>query len=178
MTVSVNLAGGGFVIVWQTRDGIYFQRFDANRLPLGSPVTVTNASTLWLTAAPTSSGGFSVIWDTGAVSAPMAQDFNSSGATVGSTYTLAAPPAAQLGFTSLQATQSASPVSSSAVLPDAGYVLARVDHPSGGAVTVHVQRYDAASDPVGPEFVRNAGIDLVTEATVVPLTDSGYEVSY
>jgi len=140
MTVFVDLAGGGSVVVWQTRAGISFQHFDANRLPVGSAVAVTNASDVWLTAAPHEQWRIFCYLDTGALSAPTAQDLQFKRRNRGSTYSVAAPPAAQLSSTSLQATQSASPVSSSAVLPDAGYVLARVDHPSGRPVTVHVQR--------------------------------------
>jgi len=178
MSISVELSGGGSVIVWQTRSGIFFQRYDSNHFPVGSPANVTNGSTVWLTAMPASSGGFSVIWDTGPATSPTAQNYDASGAAVGTTYTVAAPPTAQSAFTSLQATQSTSPISSSAVLPDGGYVLARVDRPSGGPVTVHAQRYDVTANPIGPEFVYNAGIDLVTEVTVVPLADGSYAVSY
>jgi len=180
MSVIVNLSNGGSVIIWQTRSGVFFQRFDANRFALGSLTTVTNASTVWLTAAATSSGGFSIVWDTDAGSTPLAQDYTSSGTPVGGTYTVTSPVSAQDAFSSLQATKTFSNglSSSSAVLPDGGYVLAHVEHPSGQAVSVHVQRYDSASNAVGPEFVQSTGIDQITELAVTPLANGGYAVSY
>jgi len=67
--------------------------------------------------------------------------------------------------------------SSSAFLLDGRYVAAHVEHPQGGAVTLHVQRYDAAGNPIGTEFVSNAGIDLLSEVTIAPVA-GGYIVGY
>src|ERR1700733_2712065 len=101
MTVSVNLTGGGSVLVWQTFGGVSFQTFDANLLPLGSPTTVMDGSSVWLSAAPLADGGFSVVWDSSASSLPTAQNYDAPGMAVGSTYSIATPPIAETAFTTL-----------------------------------------------------------------------------
>jgi len=176
MAVSIDLSGGGSVIVFETPSAIIFQRYNASHQPIGSAVTVAGSPAVWFTATPLSTGGFSVIWDTSVGAAPVAQDYDANGSPVGAAHAPASLPLGQTAFVSRQNVVSSS--SSTALLPDGGYVVAHVEQPQGGAVTVHVQRYDSASNPIGAEFVRNVGIDLVSELTVAPTANGGYVVSY
>jgi Ca2+-binding RTX toxin-like protein len=174
MTVSVNLTGGGSVLVWQTLGGVSFQTFDANLLPLGSPTTVMDGSTVWLSAAPLADGGFSVVWDSSASSLPTAQNYDATGMAVGSTYSIATPPIAETAFTTLANTLTPSDgdPASTIVLPDGGYTTAFYSP----GTSQHVQQYDSSSNPVGPAFV-NSQLFGFGNTQLTVLADGNYAVS-
>ncbi|HWE72698.1 MAG TPA: type I secretion C-terminal target domain-containing protein [Stellaceae bacterium] len=181
MTVAIDLTGGGSVLAWQTTDGVFFERYDANLDPIGTPIEVASGEASWVSAKPLDGGGFTVYWDTGVGSSTIAQDFNASGAAVGSTYSVAAPPTAPTAFTSL-----ASPDvvgsngwdSSTAILPDDGYATASFANPSGQWLE-QIQHYDAAGNAVGPAYTLQPGTASAYGANqVAVLADGSYVVSY
>ncbi len=100
MAVSVTLTGGGSIIAWQTPTGISFQRFNADHQTVGSVTSIATGPTAWLSAQALANGAFSIIWDTSATSTPTAQNYDAAGALSGSTYSIAAPPSADIAFTS------------------------------------------------------------------------------
>ena len=52
MTVAIELTGGESVLAWQTPDGIFFERYDGNLDPLGTPTEVAAGATSWVSAEP------------------------------------------------------------------------------------------------------------------------------
>jgi len=168
MSAFVNLVSGGSVVVWQTASGISFQRYDASFHAIGAVGTFAATSRAWLSVTALSNGGFTVIWDSNSLSTPNAQDFDASGIAVGSTYGMAAAPTAQIAaFTTRDQP-------STVVLADGCYVVAT----SPSNTSVHIQRYDSAGNPAGPEFVDSAAATSYTAAQVTPISDGGYLVTY
>jgi hypothetical protein len=66
MTVGIDLTGGGSVLAWQTTDGVFFERYDANLDPVGTPIEVASGAMTWVSAQPLDNGGFAIVWDTSA----------------------------------------------------------------------------------------------------------------
>jgi Ca2+-binding RTX toxin-like protein len=181
MTVAIDLAGGGAVLAWQTFAGVFFERYDANLDPLGSPTEVVGSAAAWVSAKPLDSGGFAIVWDASATSPAMAQDYDTSGVPVGSAYTIAVPPIAAAGYTSLAdtfASASDGTESSTVVLPDDGYVTASFSS-VGGQYLEQIQHYDAAGHAIGPAFTEQPEIaSAFGDNQVAVLADGSYVVSY
>ena len=182
MTVAIDLTGGGSVLAWQTPDGIFFERYDGNLGPLGTPTEVAAGATSWVSAQPLDNGGFSIVWDTSATSTASAQDYDAGGAAVGSPYSIAAPPVAPTAYTSLINTlsQSSSDSSNSAIviLPDDGTVTASFSNISGQWLE-QIQRYDASGDAVGPAYSLQPGVaSAFGDNQIAALGDGSYVVGY
>src|ERR1700761_4292586 len=101
MTVGIDLTGGGSVLAWQTTDGVFFERYDTHRDPVGTPIEVAPADASWVSAQPLSNGGFTVYWDTGVGSPASAQNYDANGVAVGASYSVDASPIAPTAYTSL-----------------------------------------------------------------------------
>ncbi|HEX3973131.1 MAG TPA: type I secretion C-terminal target domain-containing protein [Stellaceae bacterium] len=181
MTVGIDLAGGGSVLAWQTTDGVFFERYDADLDPVGTPITVASGDASWMSAQPLDDGGFTVYWDTGAGSSTTAQDYDANGVAVGSTYSVAAPPIAPIAFTSL-AESAAIDTSDNAnaatiVLPD-GTATASFDDSSGQWLE-QIQRYDEAGNAVGSAYSLQPGTaSAFGDNQAAVLADGSYVVSY
>ena len=181
MAVSVTLNGGGTIIAWQTPSGIAFQRFDANHQPSGAVTSVATGPTVWLSAEALANGGFSIVWDTSASSQPMAQNYDANGVATGSTYTDTTPPIADIAFSSRAMVGTTGAVSTaSTLLPDGGHVVATIDRTGGGGnlLSLFVQRYDGAGNPVGSQYSFSTGLALFSDPKITPLGQGGYAVSF
>src|SRR6185503_11820148 len=182
MTVGIDLTGGGSVLAWQTSDGIFFERYDANLDPVGTPVRVASGATAWVSAQPLASGGFTIVWHTSATSPATPQDFDASGAPVGAAYSIAAPPIAPTAYTSLAESSgidsSDNANSATAILPDGGYATAAFSNDSGQWLE-QIQRYAASGNPVGPAYSLQPGTaSAFGDNQVATLADGSYVVSY
>ena len=135
MSVSIQLQNGDSVIAWQTTQGVYFQEFDGNGLPIGSATTVESGPTAWLSLAARSNGGFSVIWDASSSSPATAQVYSASGVPTGSLHTLTkAPHEAQMASTTLDTpveSGSQSQPSWTTLLPNGDTVIATGQNTEG-----------------------------------------------
>lgn len=186
MSVEAALTGGGAIIAWQTPDGVYFEQFASNLDPEGSPVAVTTGATTWISAQPLAGGGFSIVWDSGVDTAPMAQNYGANGAAVGSPYSVATPPIAPVAFTSLADTftaDSSGTNTATLVLPDDGTVVAAfadsaIFAQNPGQPAEQIQQVDASGNPVGPELVINADVSGFWDNHIAPTANGGYLVSY
>jgi Ca2+-binding RTX toxin-like protein len=182
MTVAIDLTGGGSVLAWQTTDGIFFERYDANLDPVGSPAEVAAGTTTWVSAQPLDNGGFTVVWDTSATSSATAQDYDANGAAVGTPYSVASPPIAPTGYTTLAESSSTGTSdnsnSATTVLPDDGYATASFSNASGQWLE-QIQRFDAAGGAVGPAYTLQPGTaSAFGDNQVAVLADGSYVVSY
>lgn len=186
MSVEASLTDGGAIIAWQTAAGVYFESFDSNLDPEGSPVAVTTGATTWLSAQPLADGGFSIVWDSGVDTTPMAQNYDANGDAVGSPYAVAAPPIAPVAFTSLADTFSADSSGTNTatfVLPDGGTVVAAFSDSAvfaqdPGQPAEQIQQLDAAGNPVGPELVIDADVSGFWDNAITTTAGGGYLVSY
>ena len=181
MTVGIDLTGGGSVLAWQTTDGIFFERYDANLDPVGSPIEVASGATTWVSADPLDNGGFTIVWDTSATSAT-GQDYDANGAPVGAPYCVATPPIAPVAYTTLAESSnlgtSDNSNSATIILPDDGTATASFSNASGQWLE-QVQRYDAAGDAVGPAYSLQPGTaSAFGDNQVAVLADGSYVVSY
>jgi Ca2+-binding RTX toxin-like protein len=182
MTVGINLAGGGSILAWQTPDGVFFERYDANLDPLGAPSEVASGVTSWASAKPLDNGGFTIVWDTSAGALATAQDYNASGAPIGAAYSVAAPPIAPIAYTSLAESSSIASSdnanSATAILPDDGYATASFSNASGQWLE-QIQPYDAAGDSIGAAYTLQSGTaSAFGDNQVAALADGGYVASY
>jgi Ca2+-binding RTX toxin-like protein len=182
MTVAIDLTGGGSVLAWQTTDGIFFERYDANLDPVGSPAEVAAGTTTWVSAQPLDNGGFTVVWDTSATSSATAQDYDANGAAVGTPYSVASPPIAPTAYTTLAESSSTGTSdnsnSATTVLPDDGYATASFSNASGQWLE-QIQRFDAAGGAVGPAYTLQPGTaSAFGDNQVAVLADGSYVVSY
>ncbi len=182
MTVGIDLTGGGSVLAWQTTDGIFFERYDTNLDPVGTPIEVASGTTTWVSAQPLDDGGFTVYWDTGLGSPATAQDYDANGAAVGATYSVAAPPMAPIAYTSLADSTnlgtSDNANSATIVLPDDGTATASFSDASGQWLE-QVQRYDESGNPVGSTYSLQPGAaSAFGDNQVAVLADGSYVVSY
>jgi len=181
MTVGIDLTGGGSVLAWQTTDGIFFERYDANLDPVGSPTEVASSGA-WVSAQPLDNGGFTIFWDTSAGSSAMAQDYDANGAAVSAPYSVAAPPVAPVAFTTLAESASIdgsdSGNSATVVLPDGGTATAAFSNASGQWLE-QIQRYDGSGNAVGPEYSLQPGTaSAFGDNRAAVLADGSYVVSY
>ncbi|MDB5461037.1 MAG: uncharacterized protein JWO72_2778, partial [Caulobacteraceae bacterium] len=165
MAISLSLNNGGAAIVFQTPEGVLFERLDANLQPLGSPTSVTAAGSGWIGGQALVDGGFSVAWQT--ADGLMAADYDANGLLVAGPHAIgAAPPAAPLAFTS-------DADGATAILPAGGYVQ------SQQGASFSVQEFDAHGQAVGPAFVQiHGGVDALGQPLIAPLADGGYVVAY
>jgi hypothetical protein len=181
MAVSVTLTGGGSIIAWQTPTGISFQRFNADHQTVGGITSITTGPTAWLSAQALANGAFSIIWDTSATSTPTAQNYDAGGALSGSTYSIAAPPSADIAFTSRASTHTADVLSpASSPLLDGGFVTASLGTADDNAnlPVVRVQRFDASGTALGTDFEFQGALDQFTNPKIVPMADGGYVLSF
>ena len=155
------LAGGGYVIVWQSAGqdgqnfGVYAQRFDATGHAVGAE-TLVNTTTADSQIEPTVSGlaggGYVVSWytivaETGAGLGIYSQQFDASGARVG-------------GEVAVNTTISAHPGDEKvAGLSDGGYVIMWQSQRSSGWNDILAQRFNAGGAKVGGEIKVSSGLD-------------------
>jgi Ca2+-binding RTX toxin-like protein len=181
MTVGIDLTGGGSVLAWQTTDGVFFERYDGNRDPVGTPIEVASGDATWVSAQPLDDGGFTIYWDTGVGSSTTAQNYDANGGAVGAAYAVAAPPIAPTAYTSLTSPHIANgdgSDSSTVILPDDGYATASFSDDSGQFLE-QIQRYDASGDAVGPAYSLQPGTaSAYGDNQVAGLADGSYVVSY
>ncbi len=182
MTVGIDLTGGGSVLAWQTTDGVFFERYDANLDPLGAPTEVVFGGSTWVSAKPLDNGGFTIVWDTGVGSSATAQDYDANGVAVGASYDVATPPIAQTAYTNLAASSniasSDNSDSSTIILPDDGYATASFSNATGQWLE-QIQRNDAAGDAIGPAYSLQPGTaSAFGDNQVAVLADGSYVVSY
>ncbi|HEY3917178.1 MAG TPA: type I secretion C-terminal target domain-containing protein [Stellaceae bacterium] len=178
MTVSVELTGGGYIVAWQTSDGISFQEFDADLQPVGAPTVAETGTAAWLSATALSDGGFSIIWDTSAPALPIAQDYDASGTAAGAAHTLTTPPpSASIAF----ASQTTDPDGSgpwTAPLANGDSVTVTDSNGSSGP-SLTMQQYDPSGNPVGPAYVHSIqGLPGLGHVEIASLANGNYAVSF
>jgi Ca2+-binding RTX toxin-like protein len=182
MTVGIDLTGGGSVLAWQTTDGVFFERYDANLDPVGTPIEVASGAMTWVSAQPLDNGGFAIVWDTSAGSSLTGQDYDANGAPVGASYSVTVPPIAPIAYTTLADSTnlgtSGNANSATIISPDDGSATASFSNASGQWLE-QIQRYDAAGDPVGPTYSLQPGTaSAFGDNQVAVLADGSYVVSY
>ncbi|HXE29019.1 MAG TPA: type I secretion C-terminal target domain-containing protein [Stellaceae bacterium] len=179
MTVGIDLTGGGSVLAWQTTDGIFFERYDANLDPVGSPIEVAASAATWVSAQPLDNGGFTVFWDTSATSPAAAQDYDANGAPVGATYSVATPSIAATASTSRDLPTGPQDVWTT-ILPNGDTVtVTNSNGGNGNAPSLTMQQYDPADDAVGPAYVHSVpGLPGLSHVETAALADGGYVVSF
>ncbi|NOT16045.1 MAG: hypothetical protein HOP21_10860 [Methylotenera sp.] len=174
------LAGGGFVVSWQTAgvDGDDFsiaaQIFDASGSYYASEFRVnshTASAQTQPSIAALADGGFVVSWDSyaqdGDSNGIYAQRFDATGNPLGSefrvnTYTIAHQYQPSI-----------------AALTDGGFVVSWTSLQDGSVYGVYAQRYDAAGVAQGAEFQVNTYIsDWQYKSTIAGLADGGFVISW
>ncbi len=183
MAVSTILANGSSILAWQTTGGVFFQRVDANGVPLGDPIDAVNGSTIWTSIAPLANGGFTLIWDATATSAPMAQNYDAGGTAVGAAYAFAGTPqAAPLADGSIElpvsVTTGANTATWTTLMPNGDSVVVTTDNP-GINGQLQAQQFDPSGNPVGPAFSKAfSGIGGLSDIETVALAGGAYLVTY
>ncbi|MCB1746540.1 MAG: hypothetical protein KDK06_05150, partial [Gammaproteobacteria bacterium] len=179
------LSDGGWVTVWRSEGqdgavaGVFGQRYDANGVAVGPEFLVnTNTTNDQYQPAVTglTGGGFVVTWtdDSGLDGSGLGifgQRYDATGAAVGGEFQV---------NTSSSSTQSESSV---AALSDGGFVVAWTDYFTnydGSGAGIAGQRYDAAGNAVGSEFVVNTGNTTGNQVTpqVVGLAGGGFVATW
>ena len=160
--VTVELAGGGFVVVWTSTGqdglntlndtGVYAQLYTSAGVPVGREflVNTTTASTQNVPdVAATSDGGFVVVWQAFGVDAVsdfgvVGQRFTATGATNGGEFVVNTATASTQGDPEV------------AAFADGGFVVTYFsDNGDGNGDAILSQRFDAAGAPDGAETVVN-----------------------
>ncbi|NTW54978.1 MAG: DUF4347 domain-containing protein, partial [Chlorobaculum sp.] len=173
------LAGGGFVIAWQSDGqdgdltGIYGQRFDTSGNTVGAEFRV-NTQTTSAQSIPSvtslESGGFVVAWQSdgqdGDSLGIFAQRYDASGTVAGSEFQINTH------------TASSQSIPAIASLHDGGFVATWQSSLQDGSYWgVYGQRYDAAGNAVGVEFLVNTTKTYTQSApSVTALADGGFVV--
>ena len=153
------LAGGGFVVAWDSEQdgsesGIYARRFDAAGVPLGGEFRVntwTNSDQLEPVLAALPDGGFLVAWHSygqdGSAYGVYAQRFGAAGAAVGGEFRVNETTAGNQAIPGI------------AALPDGGWVVAWVSEVANAWPEdrdVYVRRYTSEGTPLSGEMRVNA----------------------
>lgn len=176
--VIAGLSGGGFVVTWSTSDGagigIRAQLFDATGTATGSSFVANGTITGTQNGQSVSGladGGFVVTWTSFNTDSDFtevfARRFDAAGNPVGSDFRVpTAPTGDQIG-------------SSVTGLANGGFVVSWTQMPTFSNQNVHARLYDAAGNPVGPEFV----VDTPSAArqnfsNVTALEDGGFLISW
>ena len=175
------LAGGGFVIAWQSDQldvtDVFAQRFDALGQRVGGEFLV-NATTPWYQTSPAlaglADGGFVAAWasmvDGGVGSGILLQRFDATGQRVGAEHTVNTF-VTHLNSHSAPATTA---------LDGGGFVVVWVSYAQDGdGAGIFGQRFSAAGDALGAEFSVNAdGAGAQTDPSVAATVDGGFRVSW
>ena len=171
--------GGGFVVTWQApdgdNDGIFAQRFDISGTtptaisPFEISVNTTNDQEHNATVAGLNGGGFVAAWTSinGGVDKVFAQIFDSSGV-----------PLSAGEFQVNAGTNSVFSNPSVSELPDGGFVVVWIgtDSDSSGILG---QRFDAAGNTVGGEFLVNSEqASFQIEPSVAASSDGTFVVTW
>lgn len=174
MAVSVALANGDSVIVYQTSTGVLFDELDSSLTPVQLGTAVSAGMTSWIDAQALADGGFSVEWDAQGVL--MAQDFNAAGAATDQPHAGAATAALALAaFSSDASTQNGTglaPVTAVLPLPTGGYVTSYYEWGLGTAYG-EIQQYNALGAPVAPTVTTN-DFQALQAIKFAPLADGSY----
>lgn len=161
------LPGGGYVIVWQTKENgnndIHQRAYNANGTPLGAETVVTNASSNQ--TAPSVSvlnnGGWVVTWETqgaGGTSDIRQRAYDPNGTALG----------AETVVSSAEGNQYAPSVTA---LPGGGWVVTwQTDEESGGS-DIHQRVYSANGTLVGSEIVVTEAANTQSAPVVTALFD-------
>ena len=182
------LNGGGFVVSWTDQSsnadgsswGIFAQRFGADGLPAGGEFlvnTTTSSSQQESAIAALNDGGFVAVWQDnggadGSSSGVLGQRFDSAGNPVGGEFQV------NTEFSSFQYEPSVSGLSGG------GFVVTWTSATSGSAGDgsgqgIFAQRYDAAGNPLGGEFLVNTEVTgEQRESVVAGLADGTFVVAW
>ena len=182
------LDGGGFVVSWTDQVssadgsgyGVFAQRFGADGLPAGSEFlvnTTTSSSQQESAIAALNDGGFVAVWQDnggadGSSSGVLGQRFDSAGNPVGGEFQV------NTEFSSFQYEPSVSGLSGG------GFVVTWTSATSGSAGDgsgqgIFAQRYDAAGNPLGGEFLVNTEVTgEQRESVVAGLADGTFVVAW
>jgi Ca2+-binding RTX toxin-like protein len=173
------LAGGGFVVAWQSADlagyDVFAQRYDAQGDPQGGEVQVntTSANDQFLAAvAALQNGGYVVAWSS------VGQDGDDLGV-----YAQRYEPDGSPAGTEFQVNAHTSGVQSDpaiAVLADGDFVVTwQSDGQDGDGYGVIARRYDADGDALGGEFqVNSFTANGQGNPAIAALPDGGFVVSW
>jgi Ca2+-binding RTX toxin-like protein len=178
----VALAGGGFLVAWESylQDGssygVYAQRFDASGVAVGSEFkantsTANSQDSPAIAAQP--GGGFLLAWQSylqdGGLYGIYAQRYDANGATAGGEFQV---------NSSAAETQSAPVVA--ALAGGAGFVVAwQSNLQDGSGYGVYAQRYDASGVAQGAEFRVNDTANNVQQApAITALAGGGFVVAW
>ncbi len=169
----VALAGGGWVVVWESYAGVYARRYDASGVAQGAEIGVLtsfNNEEMHPAVAALTGGGFVVSWHfsnrDGSGTAIIAQRYDAAGAAQGGQVQVNTTAANDQEFPSL------------AALADGGYVVTwtswQQDAPGSG---VYARRYDASGAAQGGEFRINTTVaGHQQQASAAALNGGGYVV--
>jgi len=173
-----SLTDGGFVVTWSDNDqdvSIYGQRFDNTGATVGAEFQVnTTTDSLQLDSDVTglNGGGFVVTWSSygqdGDAYGIYGQLFDDTGTTVGTEFSVNT-------YTTLYQYQS-----SVTSLSDGGFVVTWSSKDQDGSdYGIYGQRFDAAGETVGDEFVVNTTVDgAQTSSDVTGLDGGGFVVTW
>ena len=174
------LDGGGFVVVWQSKEqdghnnGVFGQRYDASGNAVGSEFQV-NTETFNdqdnPDVAALDGGGFIVTWESqnqdGSALGVYGQRFDAAGNAVGSEF--------QVNTTTTSNQKNSQVVA----LSGGGFVVVWESDGGGGGKDIFAQRYDAAGSAVGSEFAVNSETtDNQEKPAIAALDDGGFVVAW
>lgn len=152
------LAGGGFVVTWDSEQdgsesGIYARRFDAAGVPLGGEFRVntwTHSDQLESVVAALADGGFLVAWHSygqdGSAFGVHAQRFSANGGAVGGEFRVNETTAGNQALAGI------------AALPDGGWVVTWMSELAGAWPEdrdIYVRRYGSDGKPLSGEMLVN-----------------------
>jgi Ca2+-binding RTX toxin-like protein len=174
----VGLAGGGFVVVWDSSSedgsghGVYARRYDESGSALGSEFrinTYINNDQQLPSIAALSDGGFMVVWESngqdGSGWSTYGQRYDSSGSAVGGEF---------LVTTTTSSDQYEPTVTG---LSDGGFVVAWANYDSTNNYQIYAQRFDADGTKLGDEFTINTySSGVQREPQITALAGGGFAV--
>gem|GEM_PF-1526433 len=175
------LAGGGFVVTWQSfgqdgdDDGVYGQLYDVTGAPVGAEFQVNSYSTSYQrfpSIASLSSGGFVVTWESenqdGSGYGVYGRLYNASGAAVGNEFRI---------NSYVDSNQQAPSVAS---LADGDFIVTwSSSGQDGDGWGIYGQRYAANGATVGGEFHVSSYTSLAQyDSAVTGLADGGFVVTW
>ena len=173
-SVSV-LSDGGYVVVWDSYEGVYARRFDASGTAQGNEIRVLTSfgnELLDADVAGLSGGGFVVTWQAsnkdGSGKAVMAQRYDATGAALGG----------QVQINSFTSNDQYAP--SVTGLSDGSYVVAWTSYQTNGpGAGIYARHYSAAGVAQGIEFLvntTNAGHQQMPSVSALP--GGGFAVAW
>lgn len=179
--VPVGLAGGGFVVVWQSDlqdgsgNGVFAQRYSADGSVAGAEERINSVvyeNQGQPAAAATSDGGYLVAWASalqdGSGYGIYLQRYGATGEAIGHETRVNTTIAGNQWFPAI------------AVLSDGGYVVSWTSlGQDGSASGIYAQRFDAANVKIGPEILVNSETAQSQEGSdVTAAPNAGFVVSW